>query len=142
MRVLDNYMRDWYALRHVLAKNNDATDEAISYTLNIPKVIKRRIKDYSLVYDEGIFKYKPPVFLKYCMSASYQGLLDQCEEIINWEARTAKHSTVTDWELSHVLLLKDFVDRALRFRFPDMTLKRRKQSLSGEYKTHQSHFKR
>lgn len=140
MRVLDNYVRDWYALRNVLRQNNDATDESITYTLVVPKIIKRSVKDYSLVYDEGIFGYKPPVFLKHVLSTSYQGILNGIEEITNWEKRAAKRSQVNDWELSHVLLLKDFIDRALKYRYPDMTIERKRKTMAGDYRTHKSHF--
>ena len=94
----------------------------------------RRFEDYSLIFDEGVFKFKPPKVLLSLWQASTNNINSFMNDLTDMEIRLAKESGVSDIELRHICDLKSLVNYAIKRKFPSMDQKERKKILAADFR--------
>lgn len=99
----------------------------------------REFVDQSLVYDNSIFKFKPPIILKTLWVSTPASINNFVLDVIEVEKAYAKDKEPVE-KIMHALDLKWIANYTLKKRFPDMPLEYRKSILAGNYRPRKTHF--
>ena len=95
----------------------------------------RRFIDWSLIYDDGVFKYKPPKMLLILWCSSVSTIQRFLMELIDKEQVYAKQpGGVTDFELIHIINLKSIAYWILKNKYPTMDIAARRRLISGDFR--------
>lgn len=96
-------------------------------------------KDYSLIYDHGLFKFKPGRVLPALWNSSKQVTLNLINDIISFEKTNLSKGVLDKLQYRHMIQLKNLADWVCSKKLGDGGLKERKRIIAGDFKP-VSHF--
>ncbi len=129
IRRFNEYVNNWENLKSVIHAHKWYNKKAITYKMEF-----RNFTDWSLVYDDSVFKIKTAYFLRECMLSSVQRIQSFVTEITDIEIKRAKEDFVNDFELAHACDLKSIINYTLKMRFPSLERKIRDKTLAGDFR--------
>ena len=124
------YCKNWIALRNVILQRGRYSEEDIKYQMAF-----RWFMDWSLIYDDGLFRFKPPFVMLNMWSSSISGIERFMNDLIDLEQRHSKMSGgVTNFELDHIAGLKSVIYFVLKKKWPEMDLAARRKLMAGDFR--------
>ena len=137
--ILAQYVKDWtdraYLVRDIMRHNNGRYyPKDITYFMEY-----RNFVDHSLVYDHGIYRFKPPRILRGLYTHNIEHLKKLINDMITLEQNLYKSGGLNEVELNHMLDIKSLIHWVLKKKYKDMPNGLRKKILAGDYKD-KTHF--
>lgn len=129
-RIFQEYVKNWTDRRNAILAHGKWTEQNVTYVMHF-----RRFIDWSLIYDDDIFYYKPPKILLILWCSGIGTVQKFLNELIDKEIVYAKQpGGVTDLELIHIINLKSIAYWVLKNKYPTMDISDRRRLISGDFR--------